>query len=257
MRAILPILFALLFTLSSYAQVAYLQYRNVPADRTAEFVEKETKYWSKVAKEAIKNGKLSGWSLWRKIGVTNEDAPNFVFVNTYENPAAMYAGDVWGNAESIEKIIGTDPANAETNSFTTVTFDYVMQLEAMVPGDYKYALVNYAMPTDRGVFIEENKTLWQPFHQSNIEKGDMGMTSWGMMSVIYPRGANARFSVMTWDGFNQLKDVMNYLRYQPQGEMTPEWENIMGKTKMGDIMPDGFEWSIVYELVLSVGPDDE
>ena len=75
MRKILPTLFALLFTLTSYAQVAYLQYRKVPADKTDEFIEKETKYWSKVAKAAIENGKMSGWSLWRKIGVTNEEAP--------------------------------------------------------------------------------------------------------------------------------------------------------------------------------------
>lgn len=257
MRAILPTLMALIFTISSYTQVAYLQYRKVPADKTAEFIEKETQYWSKVAKAAINDGKMSGWSLWRKIGVTTEDAPNFVFVNTFENPAAMYAGNVWGNAASIKDILGVDPASVETNSFTTVTFDYVMQLEAMIPGDYKYALVNYAMPENRGAFIEENNTLWRPFHKANIDKGNMGMSSWGMMSVIYPSGAKARFSVMTWDGFNELKDVMNYLRYQPQGEITPEWEAIMSKTKMGEILPDGFEWSIVYELVMSVGPDDE
>ncbi|MBL7471278.1 hypothetical protein [Robertkochia sediminum] len=257
MKTILPTLFALVFTLSSYAQVAYLQYRKVPADKTEEFVEKETQYWSKVAKAAIKEGKMSGWSLWRKIGVTHEDAPNFVFVNTFENPAAMYADDVWANLEAIEEILGVNPATVETNSFTTVTFDYVMQLEAMVPGDYKYALVNYAMPEDRNAFIQENINLWRPFHKANIDKGEMGMTCWGMMSVMYPTGNKARFSVMTWDGFNLLKDVMNYLRYQPQSEITPEWEAIMSKTKMGDILPNGFEWSIVYELVMSIGPDNE
>lgn len=257
MKAILPILISLIFTFASYSQVAYLQYRKVPADRTAEFVEKETKYWSKVAKQAIKDGKMNGWSLWRKIGVTNEDAPNFVFVNTFENSEAMYAGNIWGNAESISKIIGADPGSVETNSFTTVPFDYVMQLEAMIPGDYKYALVNYAMPESQGAFIEENKLLWQPFHQSNIEMGTTGMSSWGMMSVIYPRGAKARFSVLTWDGFNTMKDVMNYLRYQPREESTPEWDAVINKSKMSEIVPHGFEWSIIYELIMSVGPDDE
>lgn len=248
---------ALIFTISSYAQVSYFQYRKVPADKEAEFVEKETKYWSKVAKAAIDDGRMNGWSLWRKVGITTEDAPNYVFVNTFENLEAMYADNIWGDEESVREALGTDPSSVETNSFTTIPFDYVLQLEAMIPGEYQYALVNYAMPENRGAFIEENKTLWQPFHKGNIESGNMGMTSWGMMSVIYPGGANARFSVMTWDGFNTMGDVMNYMRYQPQGEMTQGWEEILSKTKMGEINPDGFIWSIIYERVMSVGPDEE
>ena len=247
---------ALIFTISSYAQVAYFQYRKVPADKEAEFVERETKHWSKVAKDAIDKGLMTGWSLWRKIGVTDEDAPNYVFVNSFSNVDSIDLEAVW-NEENLNKVLGVSPSSVETNSFTTVPFDYWLQLEAVIPGDYKYALVNYAMPEDRGAFIEENKTLWQPFHQSNIESGEMGMRSWGMMSVIYPAGANARFSVMTWDGFNTMGDVMNYLRYQPQGEMDQGWEEILSKTKMGDILPDGFIWSIMYERVMSVGPDEE
>lgn len=256
MKRSLITLVALIFSFTTYAQVAYFQYRNVPADKEAEFVERETKYWSKAAKAAIDAGKMSGWSLWRKIGVTNEDAPNYVFVNTFENLEAMYSNDFWGDEEFVKKALGTDPASVETMSMSTVTFDYVMQLEASIDGEYQYALVNYAMPENRSAFIQENKTLWQPFHQKNIEKGDMGMSSWGMMSVIYPSGSNARFSVMTWDGFNAIKDAMNYLRYQPMGEVTPEWEAVLEKTKMGDILPDGFEWTILYERVMSVRPDE-
>lgn len=256
MKRMIFTILALIFTLGCFSQVSYLQYRKVPADREAEFVEKETKYWSKVAKDAIDKGLMTGWSLWRKVGVTNEDAPNYVFVNSFASLDEMDLNEVW-DEENLNTVLGVDPSSVETNSFTTIPFDYWLQLEAVIPGEYDYALVNYAMPESRAAFIEENKTLWQPLHQSSIEKGEMGMTSWGMMSVIYPGGSNARFSVMTWDGFNTMTDVMNYLRFQPQGEMTEDWQNVMNKTKMGDILPDGFEWSIIYERVMSVGPDDE
>lgn len=257
MKRFLTTLLALTVTLSTFAQVAYFQYRSVPADKEAEFVERETKYWSKVAKAAIDEGKMSGWSLWRKIGVTNIDAPNYVFVNTFENLEAMYAGNIWGNEESIEKILGTQISAVETNSFTTVTFDYILKLEASIPGEYKYAIVNYAMPTSTMGFIQENKSLWQPFHQKNIDNGAMGMTSWGMMSVIYPQGANARFSVMTWDGFNTMPAAMQYLSHDSSGETHPEWEAVMNETKMNDLMPDGFVWRILYERVMSVYPEEE
>ena len=257
MKRFVTTIIALSLTLISFAQVSYFQYRVVPADKEAEFVKRETENWAKVAKAAIDAGKMTGWSLWRKVGITNTDAPNYVFVNSFENLDAMNADDIWGDEENLRKIMGTDPASVETNSFTTIPFDYFMQLEAVIPGEYDYAIVNYAMPTDTGAFIEENKTLWQPFHQSNIENGGMGMSSWGMMSVIYPQGKNARFSVMTWDGFKTMKDAMNYLRYTPQGEVDAGWEDIMNKTKMNDLLPDGFEWRILYERVKSVGPDED
>ncbi|THD69180.1 hypothetical protein E7Z59_02290 [Robertkochia marina] len=247
---------ALIFTLGCFSQVAYFQYRKVPADREAEFVEKETKYWSKVAKDAIDKGLMTGWSLWRKVGVTNEDAPNYVFVNSFASLDKMNLNEVW-EEDNLTTVLGVDPSSVETNSFTTIPFDYWLQLEAAIPGEYDYALVNYAMPEDRAAFIEENKTLWQPFHQSNIDNGESGMKSWGMMSVIYPSGSEARFSVMTWDGFETMKDALNYLRFTPQGEVDSGWSEIMNKTKMGEILPDGFVWSIMYERVMSVGPEPE
>ena len=54
------------------------------------------------------------------------------------------------------------PEDIETNSFTNTTYDYYVQSEDQIPGDFKYALVNYAKPTDLGAFIQENKELWKP-----------------------------------------------------------------------------------------------
>jgi hypothetical protein len=248
----------IVITLSSFAQVSYLQYRAVPSDKEDEFVEKETKYWSKVAQAAANQGNLAGWTLWHKIGVTKTDAPNYVFVNSYESLDKMDPAKVWTD-ENIKKM-GMDPAKVETNSFTTVSFDYYTQLEAVIPGDYKYAVVNYAKPTDLQTFIEENKTLWMPFHEQSIKNGWNGMTSWGLMSVIYPEGNQDRFSCFTWDGFNTFTDALKHLSYSsPEtGESTEEnpWTEIMSKTKMNEIMPNGFEYRIIYERVMSVGPNN-
>lgn len=251
----LTVLFIALFSsgIVLSQQVAYLQYRSVPGDRESEFIEKETNYWAKVAKAAMDQGHLSGWSLWRKVGVTSIGEPNYVFVNLYESLEKVDPGKIWSN-ENIEKM-GVSPDMVETNSFAPVTFDYWLQVEDMIPGEYQYAIFNYAMPDNLGGFIEENKTLWKPLHQKNINTAAGGMTSWGMMSVIMPRGNDGRFSVMTWDGFNKLSDVMNYLRYTAE-QPNSDWEKVMSKTKMGDIMPDGFKRTIVYELVAQMSSED-
>ena len=62
------IIIAILLTGSIYGQISYLQYRHVPADHEAKFLERETKHWSKVAQSAIKKGQMMSWSLWRVVG---------------------------------------------------------------------------------------------------------------------------------------------------------------------------------------------
>ena len=247
------LLLALLFVSKSFSQVDFLQYRNVPAEHEDKFVERETKHWSKVAKAAIEKGQMTEWTLWRKVGVTNDEAPNYVFVNSFESLEQLDA-NIWGT--NMDALGDVKPEDVETNSFTKITFSYYIQLEAVLEGDYKYAIVNYAKPTNRGDFIAENKTLWKPFHETNIKNGT-GMTSWGMSSVIYPRGNLARFSVFTWDGFNKLSDALNYLRYQaPPAEGEDSEPNpfaeILSKSKMNEILPDGFQYSIIYERVMTV-----
>ena len=245
---------AILVSATAMGQVAYLQYRVVPGARQQEFVEKETKYWAKVAQSAIDKGQMVGWSLWRKVGITEAGAPNYVFVNLFENAESIDQGAVW--SDSNMQAMGVNPGMVETNTFAPTAFDYWMQLEDMIEGDYKYAIVNYAMPDDVGGFIEENKSLWKPLHQQNIDNGVNGMKSWGVMSVIHPRGKLGRFSVLTWDGFDKMSDVMNYLRYQGPGQADGPWQDVISKSKMGEFMPDGFEYSIVYEKVMMIAADE-
>jgi len=250
MKKLLLFALVLVFTSTTFGQVAYLQYRSVPADQETKFVERETKHWSKVAKSAIDKGQLAGWSLWRKVGVTKIDAPNYVFVNSYAS-IDQIDNNFWG--DNMSALGDVKPEDVQTNSFTTVPFDYYIQFEDNIVGDYKYCIVNYAKPTNLGQFINENKTLWKPFHENNIKNGGP-MTAWGMASVIYPSGNQDRFSAFTYDGFNKLSDAMNYMRHQApsdDGEAGP-FADIMSKSKMNEILPDGFNYRIIYELVMSV-----
>jgi len=99
MKKVFFILIAMLFAVSVNGQISYLQYRHVPADQDAKFLERETKHWSKVAESAIKKGQMKSWTLWRKIGITNADdlTPNYVFVNTFESLDKMDQEKLWSD----------------------------------------------------------------------------------------------------------------------------------------------------------------
>ena len=77
------------------------------------------------------------------------------------------------------------------------------------------------------------------------------MTAWGMASVIYPRGNQDRFSAFTYDGFNKLSDAMKYMSYNAPSDDNP-FADIMSKSKMNEIMPDGFNYRIIYERIMTV-----
>lgn len=248
-------LFVILIVGSMNGQISYLQYRHVPADQDAKFIERETKHWSKVAEAAIKKGQMVSWSLWRKIGVTNanKNTPNYVIVNTYENLEKMDPNKVW--SDNLDVLGDVKPEDIETTSFAAITFDYYVQYEDHIPGEYKYALVNYAKPTDITAFIQENKSLWKPVHQARIDNIMNAMTYWGMSSVIYPTGNQDRFTVFTVDGFKKLNEVFDYLRFTETSDSSPNaaaMDELVGKTKMDELVPDGFERRIIYERVLTV-----
>jgi len=245
----------MLVTSSMIGQISYLQYRHVPAEHDAKFLERETKHWSKVAKSAIEKGQMKSWSLWRKVGVTNslESTPNYVFVNTYESLDKMDQNKVW--SDNMSALGDVKPEDIETSSFTTTTFDYYVQAEDNVPGKYNFALVNYAKPTDLEAFMQENRTLWKPLHEASVSNILNKMTYWGMSSVIYPSGNQDRFSVFTVDGFNKLNDALEYLRYTETSDNSPNaaaWNDVIGETKMDELMPNGFERRIIYERVMTI-----
>ena len=62
------------------------QYRRVPQDKIAEFVKRETTYWSKVAEKAAANKTMTFWALLEKVGGYDlPNSSNFLFINTFPN----------------------------------------------------------------------------------------------------------------------------------------------------------------------------
>ena len=92
-------------------------------------------------------------------------------------------------------------------------------------------------------------------YEASIKNIMNKMTYWGMSSVIYPTGNQDRFTVFTVDGFNKLNDALDYLRFTETSDNSPNaaaWNDVVDKTKMDELMPNGFERRIIYERVMTV-----
>ena len=232
------------------AQYKFLQYRNVSEKNEAEFVKRETEYWSKIAKANIKSGKMQAWSLWKKIGVAGEpDAkPNYLFVNDFKSIAdfdALESG--WANPEKV--LPNMKLADMETGSISKVLFTDIMKTEAQIEGNPKFVVINYAKPTNVQAFVEENINLWKPFFESEQKKG-FKLNGWGLQTVVYPQGNTLEFSALTWDGFTKLSEALDHVQYRPSSQS--RFASIAKDSKMSTITPNGFEFSPIYELVMYV-----
>jgi hypothetical protein len=232
------------------AQYKFLQYRNVSEKNEAEFVKRETEYWSKIAKANIKSGKMQAWSLWKKVGVIGDPdtRPNYLFVNDFKSVTdfdTMESG--WADPEKV--LPNMKLAAMETSSISKVLFTYIMKTEAQIEGAPKFVVINYAKPTSVQDFVEENTNLWKPFFENEQKKG-FKLNGWGLQTVVYPQGSNVDFSALTWDGFTKLSEALDHVQYRPLSQS--RFASIVKDSKMSTITPNGFELSPVYQLVMYV-----
>ena len=192
------------------AQFLSTQYRFVSPENTAEFIKRETTYWSEVAREAIKQGKMVKWELWQKVGGWKMDErANFVFVNIYANKEDLdKQGEVWGLTTTV--FPDKDVSEYETGSLSTIKHAIFYQIQASV-GDQQaqYVRVNYAKASSVGTYTQLEDSLWKPFITEQMKAGKVKQTSWVVASVLMPVGANMPFNAITVDGYQVLSEAIS------------------------------------------------
>ncbi len=126
--------------------ISTLQFRHVAPDKAGEFIRRETTYWSKVAKKGIDNGNLTFWGLFEKVGGTDlQNAPNFLFLNTYNNIDSGWA--VWDASKVFPKIPISqmdDGAISKTTGEVYLSDKGWQQAEGVVEEkDFNYLVIYY------------------------------------------------------------------------------------------------------------------
>lgn len=209
--AFLILAFLLIFQTRALTQITSYQYRHVPDDKIAEFIKRETTYWTKVAQKAVDNKKMTFWALLEKVGGNDlPNSSNYLFINTYPNIDS--AGDIWGTAESVA---GVKMEQMETGSLSTTTSQFFLHDEdwAEVTGanpanDFNYVVMNYHNSSIPDSFITLEKKYWKPFIKATMDKKQTTQKAWGNAIVLSPSGGDIKFNTVSYDLFPTLQEAL-------------------------------------------------
>lgn len=237
------LLLVLLLSISySNGQVFYMDLMKVESADQAQFENVQLNHYQKVAQDAVDKGNLINWVMLRKVsGIGNYEGPNYIFVNGFQKIENITEDELWYNANNTKKVLGIDPSLL-TSGGTHLGRYFYKQEDYLDSGKMgKYVIMNRAKPTNSTQFIEENRSLWKPYFKKTMEK--RGSTGWGIASRIAPYYEDSS-TILTWDAFDSMTNVMKYLA----GEF-PLPASIANKTKMGDLMPNGFKAIEIWEII--------
>ena len=200
-------LLCILFLFDLPAQIVVLQYRAVPQENIADFVFRETTYWSQVANKAIKDGKMVKWELWQRVGgyELDEDEHNFVFVNVYEDKYDLDE-DIWDVTMVFPNIRVSD---METTTMGRTVHQMVLEQHLQAGFDQgQYAKFNYAKVNDMDSFMDFESNTWYPFINDAIRNGETSFIGWGLFTVLTPTGSQIPFDAITIDHFDSYSEAV-------------------------------------------------
>ena len=214
LQAILFAVFLFGFNMQSIAQeISVWQFRQVDQANMQEFIERETKYWSKVAEAAIEKGNLTFWGLFVKQGGFDlPNAPNVIFINTFQDIDAVDMAETW-NAAAVFPDVPMD--QIETGSISeTVHMFYVsranvVRKEGAVPADdYNYVRFIFHNSNSPGDVLALENEHWAPFIKSAMEAGQTTQVAWGNARILAPSGPNIDANTISFDIYPDLKSAL-------------------------------------------------
>lgn len=206
-KILLAGLFLFISSFTVQAQVMLMQYRSVAPEDRAEFIKRETTYWAEIAKKAIDDDKMLGWQLWEKVGgmYMDEDSPNFVFVNSFEDKSGLdKLGEIWNPSAVFPN---TKMEDMETGSRSQVVHSIITSLGQAVGRRGQFARVNYDKVTDFPLYRKREGGIWKPFIEQAIKDKKTSVTGWNVIGVVMPRGTSMPFDAFTVDFFDSMSEA--------------------------------------------------
>jgi hypothetical protein len=193
-------------------EVTIYQYRYVAPDKIAEFIKRETTYWSKVAKNAIDKGTLTFWGLFERVGGSEEkNSPNYLFINTYKDVDGNL-GDIWNATAAFPAVPASKIETGSISSTTSTVFlndvGWQQSAKAVPEKDFNYVVMNYHNASDPSGFVAMENRAWGPFIKSAMDSKQTPQMGWGNSIVLSPTGGDMKFNCVSFDLFPTLKTAL-------------------------------------------------
>ena len=243
----LLITLTLILTYSLNAQVyqTYSQhFVKIEGDLQA-FETVQAKYMQKVAQDAVDKGNIAFWAFLKREffdSMNEEGRYNYLFVQSNTDVGTLLSDNNawWNNVASVlskEELKEVEELQGKFEWKSDMRMIFIDE-GSIAKGLGSHIQFNFAKPKDLKGFISENINLWKPHFENTM--AEIGMLNWGVGRVLEPIGTNWS-TVQTWDMFDSLENLMKYR----VGYTLPE--NIIEKSKMSEINPDGWNSSMIFE----------
>jgi hypothetical protein len=211
----LSVLF-LLFVLTAQLkaqEISVWQFRHVDQANMQNFIERETKYWSKVAETALEKGNLTFWGLFVKQGGFDVgNTPNVIFINTFKDIDAANMSAMW------------DPTaifpNVPMEDMETYSMSKVLHMFYVSPGnwaekeganpdeEFNYVRFIFHNSQSPGQVLALENEHWAPFIKSAMDAGHTKQVAWGNAQILAPSGPNIEANTISYDVFPDLKSAL-------------------------------------------------
>ena len=227
-------------------EVGIWQFRTVGESDIKNFLSNEKNVYSKVARQAISEGKMKYWALFQRVGGLSTE-PNFVFYNGFEKLSDLDDESPWYSGGPLYGL-------------RTVKSDEVRYVVHIKPGPsvnvspenlQRYFRINYANASDANQFVALQESVWKPWLENYIEQGKTAQKYWSASTVISPTGNGYNWNAYTMDGYDNLSDAL--VPYPNGFSDFPE-----GISTINELVPEGkFYKTVILELIMFISVDVE
>lgn len=214
LNQLLVLTFLIGLVLPSFSQeISIWQLRRVEQSNMQEFIERETKYWSKVAEAAVEKGNLTFWGLWVKQGGFDlPNSPNVLFVNTFKDIDGANMAEIWNPSALFPNV----PMNQiETASISETQHIFFVQIDTVIhkqnpnpDEEYNFFRFIFHNTNSPGELIALEHEHWGPFIKRAIDAGQTTQVAWGNGHILAPSGPNMEANTVSFDVFPTMKDAL-------------------------------------------------
>ena len=201
----LPLSFSTAFA----QEITSHQYRRVNPGEMQEYLKRETTYWQKFAENEVKNGNLTFWGVFQRVGGTDqENSPNILIINTFKD---IDKGVNWSSVTDLFPNVEMEYIqtwNLATNTDHIFMRHLGNQITVDNP-DIKYVRVIYHNVKNVNMALTFEAEKWKPMLKKAMEEGTTSMQGWGNARILTPHSEDFEYGIYTYDLFSSAQAALS------------------------------------------------
>lgn len=173
---------------------------------SADYVDVETEIWKPMHQEAVNQGKMVNWTLYRVLYGDRSDCDHYT-VNAYRGLEQLNAdrafADLFAIAHPGKNWDGAMKRTAAAR--THVRSELWVRIDGVPAASHRFAGVNQMYAKDGAAYVEFEQKTWKPVHQALVDGGHSA--GWGLYELVSPHGTSIPYNYGTVDFLKRLGPV--------------------------------------------------